>query len=88
MEWFKNAHVLILDDICDTGKTLAELAKVISGFGTKSIQLGVMVIRPDKKHEIEPEFYALTCSEFIIGYGLDYNQYGRQYPEIYQKIDE
>lgn len=56
------------------------MAKIISGFGTKSIQLGVMVIRPDKAHEIEPEFYALTCSEFIIGCGLDYNQYGRQYP--------
>lgn len=48
------------------------MAKIISGFGTKSIQLGVMVIRPDKAHKIEPEFYALTCSEFIIGYGLDY----------------
>lgn len=47
---FKGAHVLVLDDICDTGKTLSELVKIISGFGTKSVQLGVMVIRPDKKH--------------------------------------
>lgn len=50
LDMFKGAHVLVLDDICDTGKTLSELVKIISGFGTKSVQLGVMVIRPDKKH--------------------------------------
>lgn len=47
----------------------------------------MLVIRPDKKHEIKPDYYGLTCSEFIVGFGLDYNQKGRQYPMIYQKMD-
>lgn len=85
---FKDSHVLILDDICDTGKTLAQLTKAVEGFGAKSVKVGVLVVRPDKKHEVEPDFSGLTCSAFIIGYGLDYNFMGRQYPEIYQKIDE
>lgn len=54
----------------------------------KSVRIGVLVIRPDKIHEITPDFVGLSCSGFIVGYGLDYNQQGRQYPEIYQKYDE
>ncbi len=80
--------MLILDDICDTGKTLAQLSQIIKGMEVRSVQVGVMVIRPDKKQEITPDYFGLTCNAFIIGYGLDYNGDGRQYPEIYQKIDE
>jgi hypoxanthine-guanine phosphoribosyltransferase len=53
---------VILDDICDTGKTLAQLAKVVNGFSAKSIKIGVLVTRPDKEHEIEPDYSGLTCS--------------------------
>lgn len=80
--------MLILDDICDTGKTLAQLSQIIKGMEVRSVQVGVMVIRPDKKQEIKPDYFGLTCNAFIIGYGLDCNGDGRQYPEIYQKIDE
>jgi hypoxanthine-guanine phosphoribosyltransferase len=46
------------------------------------------VFRPDREHDIEPDFIGLPCTEFIIGYGLDFNLKGRQYCNIYQKIDE
>lgn len=84
---YTDTHVVILDDICDSGKTLAQLATIFKNMGTKSVKVGVLVIRPDKVHEVEPDFSCLTCSAFIIGYGLDYNYAGRQYPEIYQKVD-
>lgn len=48
MSAFKNMHVLILDDICDTGKTLAQLSQVFKSLQAKSVKIGVLVIRPDK----------------------------------------
>lgn len=81
-------NVIILDDICDTGKTLAQLAKTIQSMTSKPVKIAVLVTRPDKNHEVEPNFSCVTCSAFIIGHGLDYNYQGRQYPEIYQKYDE
>lgn len=77
---FKDSHVIILDDICDTGKTLAQLSETFKQMEAKSVKIGVLVVRPDKVHEVKPDFAGLTCNEFIIGYGLDYNLEGRQYP--------
>lgn len=77
---FKDAHIVVLDDICDTGKTLAQLAQTFKEMNAKTVKIGVLVVRPDKVHEIKPDFAGLTCSEFIVGYGLDYNLEGRQYP--------
>lgn len=60
--YIKNRHVLILDDICDTGKTLAKLADIFKALEAKTVLLGVLVTRPDKNHAIEPDFSGLTCS--------------------------
>ena len=53
----------------------------------KTVQTAVLVNRPDKKHAVSPDYFGLDCSGFIVGYGLDYCQMGRQLPCIYQKID-
>lgn len=87
-EQLKDSHVLMIDDICDTGKTLKLLADELLKKGAQSVESAVLVLRPDKKHDIEPNFYGLTCSGFIVGFGLDYNLEGRQYPVIYQKLQE
>ena len=59
---FKGTHVVVLDDICDSGKTLAQLAHIFKGKEAKSVKIGVLVIRPDKIHEVKPDFSGLTCS--------------------------
>lgn len=59
---FKGTHVVILDDICDTGRTLAQLSKSFSQMDAKSVKIGVLVLRPDKVHEVKPDFAGLTCS--------------------------
>lgn len=70
----------MIDDICDTGKTLSRLnTALITKYHAKSIKFAVLVIRPDKQHHMTPDFIGMECSEFIIGMGLDYNQQGRQY---------
>lgn len=80
---YKDSYVLFIDDICDTGKTLLQLTEKMKELQIKKSWIAVLVSRPDKKHDLEPDFIGLPCSEFIVGYGLDYNQHGRQYPEIY-----
>ncbi len=84
----KGAYALVLDDICDTGKTLALFAEKLKQMGAKEVKLSTLIVRPDKEHATKIDFVGLPCSQFIVGYGLDYNQLGRQYPEIYQKIDD
>ncbi len=46
----------------------------------------MLVERPDKVKNIKIDWVGLHCSDFIIGYGLDYDQFGRNFPAIYQKI--
>jgi hypoxanthine phosphoribosyltransferase len=52
----------------------------------KSIKLAVLVDRPDKIKNYKIDWIGLQCSDFIIGYGLDFDQFGRNFPAIYQKI--
>ena len=49
---YKDAYVLIVDDICDTGKTLVQFSAVMKGIGVKKTWIAVLVSRPDKPHEI------------------------------------
>jgi hypoxanthine-guanine phosphoribosyltransferase len=50
------------------------------------VDCAVLVRRPDKPAKINLTFCGLSCSDFIIGYGLDLDEWGRSLPEIYQKI--
>ena len=85
-EKYKGKHLLVIEDIIDTGKTLFELLKKISVSEPKSIEIAALVRRPDKKQAIECRWIGLDCSDFIIGYGLDLDEQFRNLPEIYQKI--
>lgn len=85
-EVFNGAHVLVCDDICDSGKTLEGLKDALLKIGgAKDVQTAVMVRRSDKEQAIEPTYCALKTNSFIIGYGLDHNQLARQHPAIYHK---
>lgn len=83
---FKGRHLLIVEDIIDTGITLESFVKKIELYEPMSVEIAVLVKRPDKKQAIECRFTGLDCSDFIIGYGLDLDEQFRHLPEIYQKI--
>jgi hypoxanthine-guanine phosphoribosyltransferase len=48
---YKDAYVLIVDDICDTGKTLLQLSTKMKELEVKKVWISVLVSRPDKFHE-------------------------------------
>lgn len=77
-------HVLILDDIFDTGHTLDRLKCALTEFGPKSLRAAVL-LRKQGRQQVEgvPDFVAFSIpNEFVVGYGLDYQDRYRNLPYI------
>jgi hypoxanthine phosphoribosyltransferase len=77
-------HILILDDILDTGHTLAYLVRHIGGLQPASIKTAVLLRKSGRQEEaLEPDYCGFQIpDEFVIGYGLDYNDEHRNLPFI------
>lgn len=83
-EKYVGLNVLIVDDICDSGYTLNCLKTYILNAGAKTVDTCVL-LNKKTAHPIEnePTFYAFSIeNEFVIGYGLDYNEKYRTLPYI------
>lgn len=77
-------HVLIVEDIIDSGRTLSCINKMLQERGAESIKLCTLL---DKKEErvtdVHVDYIGFPVgNEFVIGYGLDYKQYYRNLPYI------
>lgn len=77
--------VIVLEDIVDTGKTLEELVSVLHAHKPKEVKLATLLLKPDVyKKDIKLNYVGLSIpNDFIVGYGLDYNELGRNYRNIY-----
>lgn len=78
--------ILILEDIVDTGTTLAHLMEVFKDLGAKSIQVATLLHKPEQQVKAgTPNFVGFEIpAKFVVGYGLDYKGMGRELTEIYQ----
>lgn len=85
----KNRRVIILEDIVDSGITVNYLVKELNKYEPKDIRIAAFLLKPDAlKTEVNLDYVGLEIpNDFIIGYGLDYNGYGRNYKDIY-KVSE
>lgn len=81
--------VIIVEDIVDTGNTIVELKDIVSGKGCKSARICTMLLKPDVyKKNVALDYVAMEIpNRFIVGFGLDYNELGRNLKDIYV-IDE
>jgi hypoxanthine phosphoribosyltransferase len=77
-------HVLIVDDILDSGQTLDVLKRLVNEQRPASVRLCVLLRKPGKaKVELLPEYVGFDIpDEFVVGYGLDYDGFYRNLPEI------
>lgn len=77
--------VLVVEDIVDTGLTLAYLINHLEGFGPSSIKVCAMIDKSERrKAAIKVDYACTTVGEgFLVGYGLDYAEEYRNLPEIY-----
>lgn len=80
------AHVIIVDDILDSGRTLGLLKRVIAAQLPASLRLAVLLDKhkPEgRDEEVSVEYAGFNiANEFVIGYGLDYDGYFRNLPDI------
>ncbi|MBQ0025326.1 MAG: hypoxanthine phosphoribosyltransferase [Bacteroidales bacterium] len=84
----KNRSVIIVEDIVDTGKTITDLYRIVKEAGAKDVRICTMLLKPDVyKQDVKLDYVALEVeNKFIVGFGLDYDQLGRNYRDIY-KLD-
>ena len=76
--------VLIVEDIVDTGRTLYEVKKLFVQKGAKDVKIVSLLDKPDRRiADIKADYIGFTVpDEFVVGYGLDYNQKYRNLPYI------
>jgi len=77
--------VVIVEDIVDTGLTMQRLLETLGTRNPKAIHIATLLVKPDKLQvELDIKYCAMRIpNDFIVGYGLDYDGYGRNYPDIY-----
>lgn len=81
--------VIIVEDIVDTGNTIVELKEILAEHGAAESRVCTMLLKPDAyKKDIVLEYVAMEIpNDFIVGFGLDYDELGRNLKDIYT-LDE
>jgi hypoxanthine phosphoribosyltransferase len=81
-------HIIIVEDIVDTGRTMHQMMEGLGARNPGSIDICALFVKPDKLEEpIDIKYSAFSIpNDFIVGYGLDYDQQGRNLPEIYTLV--
>jgi len=85
----RGRDVIVLEDIIDTGKTLYEFMPKLVAQGADSARLVTLLHKPDAlKFDVKIDYIGFSVpNEFLVGYGLDFDQKGRNFRDIYQ-LDE
>ena len=81
--------IVILEDIIDTGITIEKIKKQLLGYSPKELKIASMLFKPEAcKVDIDVDYLGLEIpNDFIVGYGLDYDGYGRNLPDIYTVVE-
>jgi len=83
-------HLIILEDIVDTGMTMEALLKTLEKENPASIEIATVLTKPDALiADVQVKYTGIEIgNEFVVGYGLDYDGLGRNLPGIYQEFVE
>jgi hypoxanthine phosphoribosyltransferase len=85
----KDRVVVVLEDIVDTGVTLETIIRQLSGYQPAEIRVATFLHKPEATiKKVELDYVGLEIpNDFILGYGLDYDGYGRNFKEIYRLVN-
>lgn len=83
-------HVIIIEDIVDTGKTLSEFLPQLTNQQPASLKIAALLHKPEAlKHPLTIDYLGFNVpNKFLLGYGLDYDGLGRNLKEIYQLVED
>ncbi len=88
-ESLKDRHVVIIEDIIDTGKTLHEFLPQLYNQQPATVNICSLLHKPDAiKFPLTIKYLGFAIeNKFVLGYGLDYDGLGRNLPEIYKLVE-
>ena len=83
-EPLKDKEVIVVEDIVDSGRTLSYLLEILQSRGPKSLKLCTLLDKPERRvTNVTVDYTGFEIpDEFVVGYGLDYNQRYRNLPYI------
>ena len=82
--------VIIVEDIVESGLTIKRMMETLGTRGPKSIHVCTLLLKPERlKVDLDIEYAAMGIpNDFIVGYGLDYDQQGRGLRDIYTVVED
>ncbi len=89
-ENLQDRTVVIVEDIVDTGKTMKRMLETLGTRKPESLHICTLLVKPNKLEEdLKIEYAAMEIpNDFIVGYGLDYDQQGRNLRDIYTVVED
>ncbi|MBR5642722.1 MAG: hypoxanthine phosphoribosyltransferase [Salinivirgaceae bacterium] len=87
-ENLKGKTVVIIEDIVDTGKTMADLLEYLKRFEPADVHIATLMFKPESCcNNLKIDYYGFSIpNDFIVGYGLDYDGLGRNLKDIYKVV--
>ena len=78
-------RVIVIEDIVDSGNTIVELKRILEEKGASESRICTMLLKPDAyKKDVKLDYVAMEIpNDFIVGFGLDYDELGRNFKDIY-----
>ena len=78
-------RVIVVEDIVDSGNTIVELKKILEDAGATESYICTLLLKPEAyKKSVKIDYAAMEIpNDFIVGFGLDYDELGRNYKDIY-----
>ena len=83
-------RVIVVEDIVDTGNTIVELQKILADAGAAESKICTLLYKPEAcRKDLSLDHVAMEIpNDFIVGFGLDYDELGRNYKDIYTLVKE
>ena len=87
-ENIQGRHIIIVEDIVDTGTTMHHLLPTLLAKGPASVEIATLFYKPASlRHELDLRYVALEIpNDFVVGYGLDYDGLGRNLSDVYVAV--
>ncbi len=81
--------LIIVEDIIESGLTMQHLLKILGSKNPREIHIAALLVKPERlKVDLHIDYPVMEIpNDFIVGYGLDYDGFGRNYPTIYKIIE-
>lgn len=89
-ESLADRDVIIIEDIVDSGHTMVKLIEQVQSHKPASIKVATFLFKPDAcKIDVPLDYIGMRIpNDFIVGYGLDYDGLGRNFPDIYSVVED